>query len=325
MNVEHLLDVFTVIDKDSDGTWEACSDFMKHLYWHKRRLVALKSKIEGLPDDRHFKRSCLFWLSRLFDSVGNVAERKRFLIHTLKLDREWGSDHRIAWTLMELSDVNRQTGFYEEGIQQVEEALEIHRRHGDTVGQAQCLISLAWLLGLEKRFDAAEEAAFRAIDLLPEKGQQFRVYNCHRALGEIYRFKGEIGKAVHHYELALGIASSFNWHHDLFLVHYDLAEMFRNEGRLDDAQVHVEHARSHAADDNNAYSLGHAMREQALVWYKQHKLEEAKSEALRAAQVYEKLGADKSIEICTELLRDIEKELDTPVASGQPGFNCELL
>jgi len=178
---------------------------------------------------------------------------------------------------------------------------------------------------LGKRFDAAEEAAFRAIDL-PEKGQQFRVYNCHRALGQTYKFKGEIGKAVHNYELALGIASSFNRHDVLFWAHYDLAKMLRNEGRLDDAQVHVEHARSHAVNGNSAYSLGHVMREQAWVWYKQHKLEEAKSEALRAAQVYEKLGAARSMEICTELLRDIEKELDgTPVASGQPGFNCELM
>jgi len=32
------------------------------------------------------------------------------------------------------------------------------------------------------------------------------------------------------------------------------------------------------------------------------------------------------LEICTKLLRDIEKELGTPVASGpQPDFNCELM
>jgi len=325
VNVEHLLDVFAAIDKDSDDTWKACSNFMKYLYWHKGRLVALKSKIEGLPDDCQFKHDCLFWLSRLFESVGNLAECKRLLTDTLKLDRERGSDHQVASTLMELSDANRRIDLYEEGIQQVEEALEISRRHGDTVKQAQCLSDLAWLLGLDQQFDAAEEAAFRAIDLLPEEGEQYRVYNCHRALGQIYRFKGEIEKAVHHLKLALGIASSFNWHGELFWAHYELAGIFRNEGRLDDAQAHVEHARSHAVYENNAYFLGHVMGEQAWVWYKQHKLKEAKSEALRAAQVYEKLGADKSMENCTGLLRGIEKELDTQVASGQPGFNCKLL
>jgi hypothetical protein len=35
VNVEHLLDVFTTIDGDSDDVWDACADFMTHLYWHK--------------------------------------------------------------------------------------------------------------------------------------------------------------------------------------------------------------------------------------------------------------------------------------------------
>ena len=71
VNVEHLLDVFTTIDADSDSVWEACKNFMAHLYWHKKRLVVLKPKIEGLPDDHRSKPECLFELSKLFDSVGN--------------------------------------------------------------------------------------------------------------------------------------------------------------------------------------------------------------------------------------------------------------
>ena len=120
VNVEHLLDVFATVDKNSDDTWRACSNFMEHLYWHKKRLVSLNSMIEGLPDGRRFKHSCLFWLSRLFDSVGNPAERKRLLTYTLKLGREQGSDHQVALTLMDLSDVNRLMGLHEEGIKQAE-------------------------------------------------------------------------------------------------------------------------------------------------------------------------------------------------------------
>ena len=48
VNVEHLLDVFTTIDENSNGVWEACINFIAHLYWHKTRLVILKPKIEGL-------------------------------------------------------------------------------------------------------------------------------------------------------------------------------------------------------------------------------------------------------------------------------------
>jgi hypothetical protein len=42
--------------------------------------------------------------------------------------------------------------------------------------------------------------------------------------------------------------------------------------------------------------MGYAMEAQAMVWYDQHRLEVVKSEALRAAQVYEKLGATNKAE-----------------------------
>jgi hypothetical protein len=40
------------------------------------------------------------------------------------------------------------------------------------------------------------------------------------------------------------------------------------------------------------------------------------SEVLRAADVFEKLGAAEEAERCRTLLRGIQKELDTAVASG---------
>jgi hypothetical protein len=112
-----------------------------HLYWHKKRPTILKPKIEGLSDDHRSKPDCLFELSCLFDSVGDWVERKRFLIHTLKLQRGRGSDRPVARTLMHLSDANRLLGLHEEGIQQAREALGILERLGDAEEQADCLIN----------------------------------------------------------------------------------------------------------------------------------------------------------------------------------------
>jgi hypothetical protein len=103
VNIEHLLDVFTTIDASSDSVWRACAHFMRHLLWHKRRLITLKAKIEGLPDDHSSKPECLFELSRLFDSVGNQVERKRLLTCALKLERERGSDRQVARILRHLA------------------------------------------------------------------------------------------------------------------------------------------------------------------------------------------------------------------------------
>jgi tetratricopeptide (TPR) repeat protein len=152
-------------------------------------------------------------------------------------------------------------GLPKEGIQQAKEALEIYEQLGDT-GTGRVFDQTRRLLHSDKQLDAAEEAAFRAIDLLPGKGEQFRVCGSHRVLGDIYQSKGEIKKAIHHFELALGIASSFNWHDQLFWVHYKLAGLFQDEGRLDDAHAHVELAKSHTVD--STYNLGYAMELQAM-------------------------------------------------------------
>jgi len=58
------------------------------------------------------------------------------------------------------------------------------------------------------------------------------------------------------------------------------------------------------------------MKLQARVLREQSRFEEAKSEALRAGEVFEKLGAAQDLERRKEFLRDIQQELNDPVTSG---------
>jgi len=313
VNVEYLLDVFTSIDANSGDVWDTCGKFMEHLRWHKPRLVVLGPKMEALPDDHPSKLRCLLVLSLLFYSVGNWVERKRILTYTLKLWRDQGDDKQVALTLSDLSDANRQMCLFEEGIQQAKEASGILERLGDTADQAYCLTVLAWLLHDVNQLDAAEDVASRAINLLPERDVQFYLCQCHRVLGEIYHSKGDTEKAVHRFELALGIASSSDWSDQLSPICLSLAELFSHQGRFDDAHVHIERAKSHAV--NSTYNLGRAMQLQAYIWYNQERLEQAKSEYLRAADVYEKLGATRDLEICRMLLQLINDKMNGLVAS----------
>jgi len=66
------------------------------------------------------------------------------------------------------------------------------------------------------------------------------------------------------------------------------------------------------------------MKLQAMVSYKQRRLEEARAEVLRAVDVFEKLGAAQFLESCKEFLRRIEEEMNNPVSSGQSDSDCEL-
>ena len=322
VNVEYLLDIFTSIDVNSVSVWDACANFMGHLYWQKSRLVVLGQKAEGLPDDHPSKPECLFQLSWLFSSVGNEGA-KQLIVRALKLWRDRGDDLQVARALWSLSCANRLLGLHEEGIQRAKEALEIYKRFNDIPGQAQSLYDLAWSLHDDDQLNAAEEVALQAIDLLPDKGEQFRVCRCHRVLGEIYNSKGETKRAIYHYDTALRIASHFNWHQQLFWVHDSLAVLFFDEKRFDDAHSHIEHAKSYAIKSREQYPLGRAMYLQAQFWYKEHSLEEAKSEASRAADVFENLGTTKELEYCRELLRDIEMERS--ITSGESNSKGELL
>ena len=243
VNVEYLLDVFTTIDANSESTWDACAKFMAQLYWHKSRLVTLGPKIEALPDSHPSKPQCLSGLSRLFDSVGTFVERKRLLSHALKLWRERGVDFQVAWTLRNLSDANRRMGLDKEGIRQAREASEIFEGLGRAVRQADSLIVLASLLHSDGQLDGAQEAGSRAIDLLPEKGEELWACQAHRVLSGIYRRRGEAKEAIHHLEVALGIASSLNTVEQLFWVNFALAEMLSEQGKFNDARIIIKIAR----------------------------------------------------------------------------------
>ena len=307
INVEHLLDVFISIDPDDGDIWDVCFHFIRHLYWHKPRKTMLKSKIEALPDDHHSKPDCLFELSRLCSGLGNHVERKRLLNCALELDRRRGDDFGVARTLQELSHVNWLLDLYKEGIGQANEALEIYERTDDTEGTVGCLNSLARLLLGDEQLDAAETAAFRGIGLTAKKAQTQLACDLHKALGQIHRSKGEKQKAIHHFNTALGIASPPNWHNQLFWVHYELAELFCDEGEFDDASAHIERAKPHAIGDT--YNLGCLMYIQGLVWYEQRRLEDAKPEVLHALEIFEELGSTKDARNCRELLKMVEQAI----------------
>jgi len=304
INVEHLLDVFTTIDTDSDDIWEACAGFIAHLYWYKVRPTVLQPKIEGLPDDHPSKPECLVQLSQIYHSAGYYVECKRLLSRSLTINREHGSDLQVAGTLIRMSFVNQVMGLRREGIKQTNEAMKIYKRLGQTAGQARCLLNLARSLEADNQLDAAEKTASRMIDFLAEKGEPYLTCQSHRLLGSIYRSKGETRKGIHHFEAALGVASSFDWPKELFWAHWCLATLLLDEGRFDDAHAHLERAKPYTFD--STYDLGKTIELQAMVWYEQERFEEARSEALRAADVYEKLGYAEEAKRCRNFFRDIE-------------------
>jgi tetratricopeptide (TPR) repeat protein len=305
VNVEHLIDVFTSLDPDSTEVWDACIKFMRHLAWHKPRQIVLRPKFEALSDTHPSKPECLFEAAELIGTAGNYTEKTRLLQHVLKLERERGDESRVAFTLYSLSISNPVLGLYEEGIRRAKEGSEIYERLGKPIGHARCLQQLAKSLWASGQLDAAEEAAVQSSKLLPEKGQETEVCQSHRILGDIYRSRGQTEKAIHHFEVALGIASPSNLQLELLWTHFSLARVFLVKRQFDDAHTHIKQAKLHAPD--NPYFLGRVASLHAELLYQQRRLEEAKFEVLGALEIFEQVGATTEIGLSQRLLRMIEQ------------------
>ena len=289
VNIEHLLNIFTSADPSSERTWDACAGFLAYLQYHKPQLITLGPNIEGLPDSHPSKPQCLFRLSTLIFEVGNYVESSRLCTSALKLSRDRGDLHQVAVTLETLSCTKQIMRLSTEAIQLAAEALDIFEKLKDTAQQACCLSALALALLEDDQVDTAEKTACRAITLLSQNTKPSIVYRCHKTLGQIYGFKSDFEKATEHFEVALGIATSHNWHNEVFWAHHSLVLVFVEEGRFDGANSHLVLAKLHAV--NNVINLAHAIALQAIIFYHQHGFEEARSEWSCAVEAFEKLGA----------------------------------
>ena len=102
--------------------------------------------------------------------------------------------------------------------------------------------------------------------------------------------------------------------------------MFFKDGRPNDAHAQVEDAKSRAVNDK--YLLAHASKLQAWFWKDQHRVEEAKSEALRALEMFEKLGAMGDVEDVRQLLGEIDdtfEDMDGWVTADESDEDGEQL
>ena len=147
-----------------------------------------------------------------------------------------------------------------------------------------------------------------ALDLLSGRDEKFRLCQCHRILGNLHRSKNDPEKSIRHFETALGLASSFDGLNALFWIHFDLAELFFDQARFDDANAHIQRAKLHAVNNHDSYTLADAMVLQARVWHGQCRFDEAKSEGLRAVDAFEKLGAARDAERARQFLQQIGRD-----------------
>ena len=309
VNVEHLLDVFTTIDVNSIRTWTVCDSFMEHLRWRKPRLIVPGLKIERLPDDHPCKLHSLFILALAYDSLANHSESKRLLTYTLELFRERGNNTMVARVLYQLANANLNANRYVEGIPQAKEASEILGRLNYTSDQMNSLQLLAFLLAKDGQADAAEEVVSHATNLSSDELSRQNLGEYHHTLGHVCLSRGDMEGAISRHEKAIEAATSLNLQADRATFLRCLVDLLLKEGRLRDAQVHLESLKLDAVND--PFSLGLARVIQVCVWRRQGRFEEAESAISRIATMYEQSGVPAEFrEFCEGYLRDVEGKIN---------------
>ena len=321
-NVEHLLDTIASIDPHAKHVWDACANFMLYLYYHKPRLLILGPKIERLPDAHPSKPQCLRLLIGLAGLTGNGPEFKRLLAEARKF---WIDPEAPDGAIVRLLDSGINPMTREEKIQLTQRMVEVMSALRLTLGQITGLVELSGYLREANRLDAALETASRALALLPENAPKHLTLRCHHMLGEAYHSKGPTEKAIEHFEVALGLASSHDRDEEAFHIYRSLTLAFLREGRLDDANAHLERAKLRAAND--PLCLADVMSSQAGVLFDEGRVEEAESEMLRVVDIYQELGNTTGAEIGREFLTTMRgivanKGYLSGGMSGEPFFGA---
>ena len=130
--------------------------------------------------------------------------------------------------------------------------------------------------------------------------------------------------AISHHEKAIRVASSLGLQESQASIRFCLVKLLLEDGRLNDAQVHLESLKLDTANDVFHLSLTTVI--QVCIWHRHGKFEEAESEVSRVFDVCQKVGVPVDVlERWKIFLWGVEKKVNKLVNSGQSDDDSELL
>jgi len=233
------------------------------------------------------------------DFMAHLGSHKpRLTLLAPKIEGLPDDHHCKIGCLIELSMSLSSTGNYAESKGVLGRALTLGRERGRDDEVALMLCHLSHINFHVHLCGEGIQQAQEALEIYVQYGDKVEQARCLIRLAWLFHEDGQL-------ENAEQIASSFDWHGELFGIHAALALLFLDEERFDDTHVHAVRAKSYATED--ACNLGYAIMLQALIWHRQDRVEEAKSEVLRAAEVFQKLVSSWGMERCKKLLKRIQE------------------
>jgi hypothetical protein len=204
------------------------------------------------------------------------AERSRDL---------WG----ITASLGNLATLQCGRGDYAAARAGLERALEIHRRLGAPLGQAQASVGLGTCDEVLGRWDDAEESYRLALDVVGDAPGRVAV-DARRALGNLLRKRGDLDRAERSLFETLDAARGTGEPPLVASVLLPVALLERDRERLDEARRHLDQVLETLAESGAADGLGRALVESAELAFRAGDLARCERDAAEASEIAHRLG-----------------------------------
>jgi len=118
-----------------------------------------------------------------------------------------GATRSVAAVQLNIGDIKKDLGEFEEALALLDSSLETRRELGDRRGVLTSLSSKAQLLLQLGRLDEAEDAARELLSLAEDQGDLLRQAFVHAVLGEVYATRGDPDFAVQHQRRHVSLAT----------------------------------------------------------------------------------------------------------------------
>ena len=228
-------------------------------------LAAVLARTGRWEESERMERVCL-----------EEAERSRDL---------WG----ITASLTNLATLQCGRGDYAAARAGLERALEIQRRLGSPLGQAQAAVGLGACDEVLGRWDAAEESYRAALEAAGGESARPSI-DARRALGDLLRKRGALDRAERALFEVLDAARATGEAPLVASVLHPLALLERDRERIDEARRHLDQVLETLTEAGAGDVRARALTDSAELWLRVGEAERCAREAAEARRAAERLG-----------------------------------
>lgn len=200
-------------------------------------LVSETRVIAAALDDRALMAKCDHSLAESARRLGRFDDAATLLERARDGFRSTGDEAGVAATLQVTGTVNAQRGNLEAARDSYQSSLAIRERLGDEAGVADLTNNLGIVALREGDADLARALWLRALDLCTRLGDRRRICSCEINLIWMESSAGNFDSALLHGDAAIRLAVEVGDRLNFALAQNNVADAFRDLGRLGEAGV----------------------------------------------------------------------------------------